>query len=235
MPAQEVALRLVCIEANVEFQKMRLNLLTSKDWERLFHAADVLSKQPLLVGDKPGLTVQELRSIIRKIKREIDQGRILARKLAAAAIDYLQLMMGDKSQSRELEVSSITKGLKNLSKAEALCVIALSQTNRAPEKKTGDKRPTLADLRESGAIENDADWVWFVYREGYYAKDAGNEAEIIIAKQRGGATGTVMLGFHGPTISFRPLETGYEEVQNFGDNVDVDPMPPDDEDQWYNR
>ncbi len=142
-------------------------------------------------------------------------------------------MTGDKSsQSRELEVSSITKGLKNMSKAEALCVIGISQTNRAPEKNKGDKRPTLADLRESGALENDADWVWFVYRDQYYNKDSGNEAEIIIAKQRGGATGTVMLAFHGPTISFRPLETGYEEFHDFGDNGD--PQPPD-PDQWYNR
>jgi len=233
MPKEEVALRLVCIEANVEFQKLRMNLLTSKDWEKLFIAAETLSKQPILIGDKPGLTVMELRSITRKIKREIGQGRIPAKKLGVVCVDYLQLMDGDSSRSRELEVSSITKGLKSLSKSESVCVIGISQTNRAPEKNKGDKRPTLADLRESGAIENDADWVWFVYRDKYYNKEANDEAEIIIAKQRGGATGTVLLAFHGPTISFRPLEKGYEEFNDFGDNGD--PMPPDDSDNWYNR
>ncbi len=157
MPKEEVALRLVCIEANVEYHKIRQNLLSSKDWERLFIAADTLGKQPLLIGDKPGLTVHEFRSIVRKIKREIDQGRIPASELGIGAIDYLQLMTGDKSQSRELEVSSTTKGLKNTSKSESVCVIALSQVNRAPEKKVGDKRPTLADLRECLAGDQ---WVY---------------------------------------------------------------------------
>lgn len=157
MPAEEVALRLVCIEASVEYQKMRMNQLTSRDWDKLFVAAETLSKQPLLIGDKPGLTVPELRSITRKIKREIDQGRISAKKLGVVAVDYLQLMSGDKSQTRELEVSSLTKSMKSLSKSEALCVIAVSQTNRAPEKKAGDKRPTLADLRECLAGDQ---WVY---------------------------------------------------------------------------
>ncbi len=212
MPKEEVALRLVCIEASVEYSKMRMNQLTSRDWEKLFQAADTLSKQPLLIGDKPGLTVQEFRSGIRKVKREIEQGRIRAKGLGIGAVDYLQLMTGDKSsQSRELEVSSITRNLKSLAKSEELCVIAVSAVNRAPEKKVADKRPTLADLRESGAIENDSDFVWFVYRDQYYNKAANNEAEIIIAKQRGGATGTVLLAFDGPTISFRPLAHAYEE------------------------
>jgi len=223
MPKEEVALRLVCIEAVVEYQKMRMNLLTNRDWEKLFHAADTLGKQPLLIGDKPGLTVQEFRSGLRKVKREIEQGRIRAKGLGIGAVDYLQLMSGDKSQSRELEVSSITRNLKSLAKSEELCVLALSQVNRAPEKKAGDKRPTLADLRESGAIENDADFVWFVYRDKYYNKEANDDAEVIIAKQRGGATGTVMLGFDGPTISFRPLPHAYEQY-----NPASSEMPGDD-------
>lgn len=228
MPKEEVALRLVCIEAGVDYTKMRMNQLTSKDWEKLFRAADTLSKQPLLIGDKPGLTVQEFRSIVRKIKREIDQGRIAAKLLGVAAVDYLQLMIGRQSQSRELEVASTTRDLKGLAKSEALCVVALSQVNRAPEKKVTDKRPTLADLRESGAIENDADFIQFVYREKYYNKEANDEAEIIIAKQRGGATGTVLLAFDGPTISFRPLAKGYEEFNDFGDNAQ------DGDEHYYN-
>lgn len=157
MPKEEVALRLVCIEAVVEYQKMRMNLLTNRDWEKLFHAASTLAKQPLLIGDKPGLTVQEFRSGIRKVKREIEQGRIRAKGIGIAAVDYLQLMSGDKSQSRELEVSSVTRNLKSLAKSEELCVLALSQVNRAPEKKAGDKRPTLADLRECLAGDQ---WVY---------------------------------------------------------------------------
>lgn len=234
MPKEEVALRLVCIEADVEYQRMRLNTLSSNDWDRLFVAAKTLAKQPLIIGDKPGLTVPEFRSIIRKIKREIERGIIPAKKLAIGAVDYLQLMTGDKSGNRELEVASLTRGLKALSKTEKVCVLALSQVNRAPEKKVADKRPTLADLRETGAIENDSDFVWFVYRDKYYNKEAKNEAEMIIAKQRGGATGTVMLAFHGPTISFRPLaREDYEEFDVSGAPVTRDDsMPPD---EYWNR
>lgn len=215
MPKEEVSLRLVCIEANVEYAKMKLNQLTRGDWDKLFRAADVLVKQPLLIGDRSALTVQELRSIIRKIKREITLGKIFAKGLVLAAVDYLQFMSGDKSQSRELEISSMTRGLKETSKSEGLCVVALSQLNRETEKKTTDHRPRLDNLRESGAIENDADHVWFIYREKYYNKDANDEAELNIAKQRGGAVGTAMLVFHGPTISFRSLASGYEEMGDF--------------------
>ncbi len=237
MPKEEVSLRLVCIEANTEYQKMRLNQLNQFEWDKLFEAAKRLAKQPLLIGDKPGLTVQEFRSIVRKIKREIERGIIVAKELGVAANDYLQLMTGDKSATRELEVSSLTRNLKALAKNEKLCVLALSQVNRAPEKKVGDKRPTLADLRESGAIENDSDGIWFIYRDKYYNKEANDDAEVIIAKQRGGATGTVMLAFDGPTISFKPLARGYEEFNDFGDEAEthVPELPPPDADAWYNR
>ncbi len=237
MPKEEVSLRLVCIEAGIEYQKMRLGQLNQFEWTKLFEAAKRLAEQPLLIGDKPGLTVQELRSIVRKIKREIERGIIKAKKLAAAAVDYLQLMTGDKTGNRELEVSSITRNLKGLAKTEKLCVIALSQVNRAPEKKIADKRPTLADLRESGAIENDSDGIWFIYRDKYYNTASNDDAEIIIAKQRGGATGTVMLAFDGPTISFKPIAKGYEEFSDFGEEAEthVPQLPPPDDDAWYNR
>jgi replicative DNA helicase len=218
MPKEECALRLVCEEAGVEFQKMRQNQLTRGDWEKLFAAARILEGQPILIGDKPGLTVAEFRSNIRKIKREIEIGRIQAKNLGIAAVDYLQLMTGDKSGTRELEVSSLSRNLKATAKSERVCVIALAQVNRDPEKKVGDRRPGLSTLRESGAIENDADAIWFIYREKYYNKEANDEAEVIIAKQRGGETGTVMLAFDGPTISFRPLARGYEEFHDFGDD-----------------
>jgi replicative DNA helicase len=233
MPKEEVALRLVCIEADVEYQKMRLNQVSTTEWDRLFIAAKTLAKQPLIIGDKPGLTVPEFRSVIRKIKREIEQGRIPAKKLSIAAVDYLQLMTGDKSGNRELEVASLSRNLKALAKTEKVCVVALAQVNRDPEKKIADKRPGLSSLRETGALENDSDFVWFVYRDKYYNKEAKDEAEIIIAKQRGGATGTVMLAFHGPTISFRPLaREDYEEFNVAEGPPRDDSMPPD---EYWNR
>ncbi len=136
---------------------MRLNQVSTTEWDRLFVAAKTLAKQPLIIGDKPGLTVPEFRSVIRKIKREIEQGRIPAKKLGIAAVDYLQLMTGDKAGNRELEVSSLSRGLKGLAKNEKLCVVALAQVNRDPEKKIGDKRPGLSTLRECLAGDQ---WVY---------------------------------------------------------------------------
>lgn len=222
MPREEVSLRLACIEADVEFQKLRMNQLAQREWELLFRAAERLEKQPLLIGDSAGLTVQEFRSRIRKIKREIELGRIIGKNLGVAAVDYIQLMTGEKGGGRELEVSSLSRNLKATAKSESVCVVALAQVNRESEKRVGDKRPRLENLRESGSLENDSDGVWFLYREKYYDKEANDDAEIIIAKQRGGATGTVMVVFDGPTISFKPLQRGYEEFSDFGDK----PAPP---------
>ncbi len=235
MPREQIAFRLVCSLANVEYSKLRLNQLTRGDWGKLFDACVQLSKHPIFIDDRPAATVQEFRANIRKIKRDIDQGRVKAKALALAAIDYLQLMRGNQGGGREQEVSGISQGLKNTAKTEAVCVMALSQLNRDVEKrggqqksygkgggdegdKTKHKRPQLSDLRESGSLEQDADLVMFIYREQYYNPDANDEVELIIAKQRNGETCTVRVAFHGPTTTFRPLARGYEEFEDFGED-----------------
>lgn len=218
MPREDIALRLVCSLAGVEFKKLRLNQLQRGDWDKLFLAVNDLSRRAIFIDDRPAVTVAEFRSNIRKIQREIELKRTRARKLVLAAIDYLQLMRGEQGQGREREISSISQGLKNTAKIEKVPVLALAQLNRDLEKGGKDKRPKLKDLRESGSIEQDADNVLFIYREGYYNKEANNEAEIIIEKQRNGPTCTVLLAFDGPTTTFRPLARGYEEFSDFGDD-----------------
>lgn len=241
MPKEQVALRLACSQAGVEFQRLRLNQLNRQDWAGLFAACAVLKEQPLIIDDQPAITVMEFRSNVRRIKREIEIGRIKAKGLKIASVDYLQLMTGEKGQGREREIASISSGLKNLAKSEKLCVIALSQLNRNVEKRGGEKgkRPEMSDLRESGSQEMDADAVWFLYRPKYYDKDAEDDAELIIAKQRNGPTCTVMLGFDGPSMTFKPLLKGYEELQDFGEPAgpgyysEPDEAPRDEE--WYQK
>lgn len=240
MPKDQIALRLVCSLAGIEFQRLRLNQLDRPAWDQLFKAAKDLSARPILIDDKPAVTVAELRSNIRKIRREIELGRIQATHLAIACVDYLQLMSGEKGAGREREISSISQGLKNTAKTEKICMVALAQLNREVEKGAGKggKRPMLSHLRESGSLEQDADAVWFLYREAYYDSSANNEAEVIIAKQRSGPTCTVILTFDGATTTFRPLAKGYEDFNDFGDEAETRapqlPPPPDD-DAWYNR
>jgi replicative DNA helicase len=226
MPREDIALRMVCSLAGVEFKMLRLNQLVRKDWDKLFVAVADLGRRMIFIDDKPAVTVAEFRSNIRKIKRDIETGRVKAKKLVLAATDYLQLMKGEQGQGREREIASLTYGLKNTAKTEKVPVLALAQLNRDVEKRTGakGKRPQLSDLRESGAAEQDADNIFFIYREAYYDKEANNEAEIILAKQRNGPNCTVLVAFNGPTTTFSPLARGYEEFNDFGD----DPGPPDD-------
>jgi len=220
MPREDIALRMVCSLASVEFKKLRLNQLVRTDWDRLFAAVADLARRAIFVDDKPAVTVAEFRSNIRKIKREIEQGRVKAKELVLAAVDYLQLMKGEQGQGREREIASLTYGLKNTAKTEKVPVLALAQLNRDVERRTGakGKRPQLSDLRESGAAEQDADNILFIYREGYYDKEANNEGEIIIGKQRNGPTCTVLVAFDGPTMTYKPLARGYEEFRDFGDD-----------------
>ena len=230
MPREDIALRMVCSLAGVEFKKLRLNLLTRPEWTKLFDAVIDLAKRAIFIDDKPAVTVAEFRSNIRKIKREIEQGRVKAKKLVLASCDYLQIMKGEQGQGREREIASLTYGLKNTAKTEMVPVLALAQLNRDVEKRTGTKgkRPQLSDLRESGAAEQDADNILFIYREGYYDKEANNEAEIIIGKQRNGPTCTVLVAFDGPTTTFKPLARGYEEFHEFGDEPDpIEHWQPD--------
>src|SRR5207344_2371450 len=191
MSKLEVAQRLMCSEARVELQRLRTGRLTNDDWPRLVKACDSLTKAPIYVDDTRLTTMLEIRAKARRLKaREPNLGLIV--------IDYLQLMSsGNNAENRVQEVSQISRSLKVIAGDLEVPVVALSQLSRAVESRT-DKRPLLSDLRESGAIEQDADLVMFLYRDEYYNPqdtERGLEADIIIAKHRNGALGDVVLTF----------------------------------------
>jgi replicative DNA helicase len=202
MPRIELANRLMCAEARVDQSRLRTNLLTQDEVTALTSAANKLHALPMYIDDSGDLTLLELRSKARRIKNDRDMSLII--------IDYLQLMKAsrDKMESREREISEISRGLKALAKELDVPIIALSQLNRACETRPGkDKRPMLADLRESGAIEQDADVVMFIYRDEVYNRDTDDKgiAELIIAKQRNGPTDTVRLRFIRELTKFENL------------------------------
>ena len=187
MSKEQLVNRLFSLESRVDAQVLRNGSLTDTDWEKLIEGAGIIGQSRLLIDDTPGISISELRSKCRKYKLEYDLNLII--------IDYLQLMSGSgKSDSRQQEISEISRSLKALARELHVPVIALSQLSRAVEQRP-DHRPMLSDLRESGAIEQDADVVMFIYRDDYYNKDTENKniAEIIIAKQRNGPIGTVNL------------------------------------------
>jgi replicative DNA helicase len=182
--------RLLAMEARVDSQNIRNGNLNDEEWSRLVDAASVIGGSNLIIDDTPGLPVRELRTKCRKYKLE--------HGLDIVMIDYLQLMSGSGSRgsdSRQQEISEISRSLKALARELDVPVVALSQLSRAVEQRTGDHRPILSDLRESGAIEQDADVVMFLYRDDYYHKDSEMKGicEVIIAKQRNGPIGTVNL------------------------------------------
>jgi replicative DNA helicase len=225
MPKEQVAARLVCAEARVDLGKLRQGRLSSQDWADLTSAASVLANVPLWIDDSPGLSILELRAKVRRLKA--DYARQIAADpnapgLGLVVVDYLQLMQGRANvNSREQEISEISRGLKHLAKELEVPVIALSQLNRGVETRAGkDKRPLLADLRESGAIEQDADTIVFIYRDEYYNREATTDrgiAELIVAKQRNGPTGTVKVRFQASCTRFENLAPGeYDEVEDFG-------------------
>ncbi len=223
MPKEQLAARLLASEAQVDMSKIRSGSMTREDWSRLTEAASRLARLPLWLDDTPALTLLDLRAKIRRLQAEVSRGEGAARaqKLGLVVIDYLQLMQGRKDAgSREQEISELSRGLKQLAKEMRLPVIALSQLNRAVETRTTkDKRPQLSDLRESGAIEQDADAIIFIYRDEYYFKDseAKGVAEIIVAKQRNGPTGTVLVKFTSEFTRFDNLEAEEFEVDQFDD------------------
>jgi replicative DNA helicase len=239
MPKEQIALRLVCSYASVEFQKIRLNKLQQHEWNKLFDACKALMAHPILIDDKPAITVAEIRSNVRKIKREIELKRIIASGLVLVAIDYLQLMRGEQGQGREREVASLTAGLKNTAKTEKVCMLTLAQLNRGVENRGGkgtdkQKRPQLQDLRESGAIEQDADTVMFLFRPKYYDKEVQNDTlEVIVEKNRNGPTCIVELAFEGSTMTVKSIVKGYTEFEGVGEDAgpgyfnDEDPLPED--------
>jgi len=189
MSKEQLVVRLLCSEARVDQSKVRAGFSGHTDLPKLARAADRLTKAPIFIDDTPALSVLELRAKARRIKREPNAN------LSLIVVDYLQLMRGHNNDNREQEISSISRSLKALAKELHVPVMALSQLNRAVESRA-DKRPMMADLRESGAIEQDADVIAFLYRPIVYDSNAEpREAEVIVAKQRNGPVGTVKLTF----------------------------------------
>ncbi len=187
MSKEQLVNRLFSLESQVNSQSLRTGQMSDNEWEALIESAGVIGKSKLIIDDTPGISISELRSKCRKYKLEHD--------LKIIIIDYLQLMSGSgRSDSRQQEISDISRSLKALARELNVPVVALSQLSRAVEQRP-DHRPMLSDLRESGAIEQDADVVMFIYRDDYYNKDSDRKgvAEIIIAKQRNGPIGTVDL------------------------------------------
>ncbi len=201
MSKEQLVNRLFSLESQVDAQALRTGNMKDSDWEKLIEGAGIIGKSNLIIDDTPGISVSELRSKCRKYKLEHGLDIII--------IDYLQLMsgsVGGRSESRQQEISEISRSLKALARELNVPVIALSQLSRAVESRP-DKRPMLSDLRESGAIEQDADVVMFIYRDEYYNKDSEfkKQAEIIIAKQRNGPVGTVHLAWLGEYTKFANL------------------------------
>ena len=189
MSKEQLVNRLFALESRVDSQILRIGNLSDSDWANLIEAAGTIGRSNLIIDDTPGISVAELRSKCRKFKLEHNLGIIM--------IDYLQLMQGSRrSESRQQEISDISRSLKELARELQVPVVALSQLSRAVEQRP-DHRPMLSDLRESGAIEQDADVVMFLYRDDYYNHDTEKKdvAEVIIAKQRNGPIGTVELAW----------------------------------------
>ena len=224
MTSQALVIRMLSSEAEVDQSKFRTGYITSHEYRKLQDAAGRLSDADLWIDDSGMVTILEMRAKCRRMKAE--------RGLDMVVIDYLQLAHGDmRTERREQEISEISRGLKALAKELDIPVLALSQLNRGPENRPGkDKRPMLADLRESGAIEQDADVISFIYRDEFYNREDESKrgvAELIIAKQRNGPTGTIELTFEHRFTRFKDRSA---------DDVPAGPpvggagfIPPDDE------
>ncbi len=200
MSKDQLVKRMLAMNSKVDSQSIRSGELKDEDWIKLVESVKTIGNSSLIIDDSPGISISELRSKCRKFKLEHNLGLVI--------IDYLQLMTGNrKSESRQQEVSDISRSLKALAREINAPIIALSQLSRAVEQRP-DKRPMLSDLRESGAIEQDADVVMFIYRDDYYNHDTEEPgvAEIIIGKQRNGPTGTIKLGWQAKFTKFVNLE-----------------------------
>ncbi len=210
MSKEQLVQRMLCSHARVDAHKVRTGFLSQADWPRLVSAAGKLSEAPIYIDDSPGISVLELRAKARRMKAQFD--------IKLIVLDYLQLMQGPaNSESRQQEISEISRSLKALARELRVPLIAISQLSRAVEQRS-DRRPQLSDLRESGAIEQDADLVVLLLREEYYNPTEENKgvAEVIIAKQRNGPVGSLKLAFLGEYMRFENLASRGEEF------VDVD-------------
>lgn len=206
MSKEQLALRMLCSVAHVDANNVRTGFLNEKDWPKLIRAAGHLSEAPIFIDDAPAISVLEMRAKARRLKTEHDLGLVV--------VDYLQLMRGrGQSERREQEISEISRSLKAMAKELSVPVIALSQLNRKVEERP-NKRPQMADLRESGAIEQDADVILFIYRDEVYNQSDDNpnrgKAEVIVGKQRNGPTGLVKLAFVSKYSTFGILEDRYD-------------------------
>ena len=202
MSKEQLVNRMLSMESYVDSQKLRTGQMNDQEWEKLIESAGVIGKSSLIIDDTPGISIAELRSKCRKYKLEHNLSMIM--------IDYLQLMTGNgKNESRQQEISDISRSLKAVARELSVPVVAFSQLSRAVEQRP-DHRPILSDLRESGAIEQDADVVMFIYRDEYYNHDTDKKgiAELIIAKQRNGPIGTVELAWLPEYQRFVNLEHG---------------------------
>ncbi|MCH7787866.1 MAG: replicative DNA helicase [Acidobacteria bacterium] len=206
MARLELSQRLLCAEARVDATKVRDGQLSESDWSKISHGVGRLGEAPIFIDDNPNLTLMEIRAKARRLKSRVgDLGMIV--------IDYLQLMTGRSgAESRQVEVSELSRGLKILARELEVPVVALSQLSRGLEQRV-DKRPMLSDLRESGSIEQDADVVMFIYRDDFYNSDSADAgtAEIIVAKHRNGPTGVVRLAFLGHYTRFANMARGSSE------------------------
>jgi replicative DNA helicase len=206
MGAEQLVMRILCAEGNIDAQRLRTGSLTDEDWAKLTMAMGSLSNAGIFIDDTPGVRISDIRSKCRRLKQEHGLGMIL--------IDYLQLILGSgrSGENRQQEVSEISRSLKQLARELQIPVIALSQLSRGVEQRQ-DKRPMMSDIRESGSIEQDADIVAFLYRDDYYDKESENKniIEIIIAKQRNGPTGTVQLAFVKEYNKFVNLENRFDD------------------------
>ncbi len=209
MSKEQLGIRLLCAEARINSHNVRIGDLQDDDWERLAHASEILSQSPLFIDDTPAMTIIEMRAKSKRLKLEQDLGMVI--------IDYLQLMQSrSRRENRQQEITEISRSLKTLAKELDVPVLALSQLSRAVENRT-DKRPQLSDLRESGAIEQDADVVMFIYRPEVYFEDAPDGiAELIIGKQRNGPIGTVQLAFIKEYTRFENLDTHHQPEEEGG-------------------
>ncbi|NBC17184.1 MAG: AAA family ATPase, partial [Bacteroidetes bacterium] len=226
MPKEQVARAAACSEARIDLSKLRTATMTPDDWVRLQSAARDLSQMPLMIDDTAGLTLAELRAKVRRRQGECHRRHqkepSYPDNVGLVVVDYLQLMRDPTGArgSREQEVSAISRGLKQIAKDLDVPVVALAQLNRGVESRGAkDKRPNLADLRESGSIEQDSDTVVFIYRDEYYNGDSSDErgvAELIIAKQRNGPTGTVRVRWIGHCTRFENLAPGEYDAPDWG-------------------
>lgn len=206
MSKEQLVQRMLCSEARVDAHKLRTGYLASTDWPRLSEAAGSLAEAPIFIDDTPAISLLEMRAKARRLKAEMKVGLVI--------VDYLQLVQGPKNaENRQQEISEISRSLKALAKELHIPVMALSQLSRAVEARGGDRRPVLSDLRESGAIEQDADLVLFLYRPERYDPSPENIgiAEINIGKQRNGPTGTIKLAFIAEYTRFENLARIREE------------------------